>query len=429
VSKPATIAGRSPASPENWRRRLFRNTYRRAGRTRELHHWSVKIQHRGVRRTLTLRAGDPDAAAREAAALYQRIIAGGWAALPAEPPPHGSSGESAAPAAASGRSKTAAQFARLRLTTRARPGGGEIEDILAHLDHAGRSHHFPLGTAEPAEALRRARRIQRALASHGLDEACRRFARELTLALHWSANPVAWTYFTLQTAPGEPAGQAPLRARPAEQRTVAIVEPDSALAAAIGRQLAGHAGFAWAATFHRATEALAALGRQPVALMLVNHTLDGVSGADFLERLRRLAPQAPGLIYSAYADSDELFKATPGGAIGYLLKRTPPRRFLEPLLGLARHETISAEILAARTQAYFQKLIGSPPPGAASLEMAKLTPRELEILGQLRKGFLDKEIAGALRISVWTVHGHVKNIFEKLGVRSRTEAVVKYLQR
>jgi len=61
--------------------------------------------------------------------------------------------------------------------------------------------------------------------------------------------------------------------------------------------------------------------------------------------------------------------------------------------------------------------------------MAKLTHREHEVLALLSKGYVDKEIADSLRISIWTVHGHVKNIFEKLGVHTRTEAVIKFLQK
>lgn len=69
------------------------------------------------------------------------------------------------------------------------------------------------------------------------------------------------------------------------------------------------------------------------------------------------------------------------------------------------------------------------PSGPSSLETAGLTPREHEVLALLSKGELAKEIASSLGISIWTVHGHVKNIFEKLGVHTRTEAVVKYLQK
>jgi DNA-binding CsgD family transcriptional regulator len=69
------------------------------------------------------------------------------------------------------------------------------------------------------------------------------------------------------------------------------------------------------------------------------------------------------------------------------------------------------------------------PAGPSALELARLTPREHEILALLSKGALAKEIADALGISIWTVHGHIKSIFEKLGVHSRTEAVVKFLQK
>jgi len=69
------------------------------------------------------------------------------------------------------------------------------------------------------------------------------------------------------------------------------------------------------------------------------------------------------------------------------------------------------------------------PSGPSALSMAKLTPREHEILALLAKGDLAKEIAESLGISIWTVHGHVKSIFEKLDVHTRTEAVVKFLQK
>ena len=69
------------------------------------------------------------------------------------------------------------------------------------------------------------------------------------------------------------------------------------------------------------------------------------------------------------------------------------------------------------------------PSGPSALDMAKLTPREHEILTLLAKGDLAKEIADSLGISIWTVHGHVKSIFEKFNVHTRTEAVVKFLQK
>jgi DNA-binding NarL/FixJ family response regulator len=140
-------------------------------------------------------------------------------------------------------------------------------------------------------------------------------------------------------------------------------------------------------------------------------------------------PELPALIYSVYEDSDQLFKATPGGATGYLLKRTPPEQMLEPIAGLLSQGPLKPQLIVQQVKQYFQNVTTLLQSGESIHEMGKLTPREKEILGYLSKGYLDKEIAQSLGISVWTVHGHLKNIFEKLQVHSRTEAVVKYLQK
>ncbi len=280
-------------------------------------------------------------------------------------------------------------------------------------------------------ATRLARRIRQVVQRHGIAEAHARFPRELTLAFRWTANPMAWTYFTLHTRVTPPAERKEGQAgrRQARVWPVAVVEPDLGLRQALTACADEQAGFRCVAGFAEASEALLWLARNPVALLLVNHTLADVSGSGFLDRLRRLAPNVPGLVYSVYDDSDQLFRSTPGGAIGYLLRRTPTDRIFEPLAGNAGEGWPTPAQIAQRVLGYFQQLIGSRVPAGGSLEMARLTPRELEILGLLSKGFLDKEIAHALHISAWTVHGHAKNIYEKLGVHSRTEAVVKYLQR
>ncbi len=90
---------------------------------------------------------------------------------------------------------------------------------------------------------------------------------------------------------------------------------------------------------------------------------------------------------------------------------------------------LSPELIAARVREYFQHLVATLPSGPSALDVARLTPREQEILALLAKGDLAKEIAESLGISIWTVHGHVKSIFEKLNVHTRTEAVVKFLQK
>ena len=162
---------------------------------------------------------------------------------------------------------------------------------------------------------------------------------------------------------------------------------------------------------------------------MINRSLLDLPGTECADQLRTRAPTQACLIYSVYEDSDQLFKATPGGAVGYLLKRTSPQKILEPIAGLAGPGAFSPERIASRIRHYFQRMIVSLPAGDSARDLAKLTQREQEILSSLSQGYLDKEIADALRISIWTVHGHLKKIFEKLGVHTRTKAAVKYLHK
>lgn len=394
-----------------WNRRLYRNSYTREGRTCRVGHWCVKVQHEGQRQTWSLAAGSRAAAAREALDRYRALVgaprAGGTAAS-AETIP-----------------------ARPRLVRRPYPApralSGELSAWLPEM--GGTATYYPLGTAHARVAGRRAHALQRRLLRLG-PAAQRQASRELTISLEWSANPVVWTYFTLITPPSSPRVTARITsaARSEAALSVALVEPDpglrSALAAAVNQQT----GFRCVAEFPGVHTALAGLTHQPVSLLLANQSLDGLSGAALLDRLHLLRPQIPGLLYSAYADSDRLFAATPGGASGYLLKRTPLDRCLDPLV----HKTsLPADRSALSRQAlqWFQGQLGPSASANPTGELARLTARELEILSLLSKGFLDKEIAQSLNISVWTVHGHAKNIYEKLGVHSRTEAAVRYLQK
>lgn len=412
--RPSTV----PHSPRDkltatyWNRRLYRNSYTRGGHTRRVGHWCVKVQHAGQRQTWSLTAGRRVAAAREALDRYRALIG------------------------AVGNSRVSAPlkivFTRPRLVRRpyatpAAPPG----ELSAWLPGAGGSAtYFPLGTANATVAGRRAHALQRRLLGSG-PEAQRQVGRELTISLEWSINPVVWTYFTLITQPPthRPTARTPLPTRAeTTTTTVALVEPDPGLREAFATAVNQQVGFRCVTEFPDANAALTSLVRQPVSLLLVNQSLDGLSGAALLDRLHLLRPGIPGLIYAAYADSDRLFEATPGGAIGYLLKRTPPDRCLDPLAGGPPIPTDRATF-SLRALQWFQRQLGASASIGASGELARLTARELEILALLSKGFLDKEIAQSLNISVWTVHGHAKNIYEKLGVHSRTEAAVRYLQK
>ncbi len=162
-------------------------------------------------------------------------------------------------------------------------------------------------------------------------------------------------------------------------------------------------------------------------LAFVNHDLPDEPGMACLEELQRVRPSLAVLSYSVFEDTDQLFKSTPGGAVVYMLKRTSPGRIFEPIEQLAGPAT--REQIASHVRKYFQHLSALLPSGPPFWELAKLTPREHEVLAFLSKGDLVKEIADTLGISKWTVQSHVKSIFEKLKVHTRTEAVIKYLRK
>jgi DNA-binding NarL/FixJ family response regulator len=208
---------------------------------------------------------------------------------------------------------------------------------------------------------------------------------------------------------------------------VAIVEPDTSIRHALAAGINAHPGFACGSACATIGEAAREINRGTCDLILVNYSLPNQPGLAALEELQRHRPGLTGLLYSEFEDSDELFKATPGGSSGYLLKRTPAHRILEPIMETAG--PLTRELVATKIRQYFQQVVAALPTGPSALVSAKLTPREYEILTQMAKGQLAKEIAEALDISIWTVHGHVKSIFEKLKVHTRTEAVVKFLQK
>jgi len=210
---------------------------------------------------------------------------------------------------------------------------------------------------------------------------------------------------------------------------VAIVEPDAGVRRALVRCLNSQAGFACTATYSSAHDALSDLPSSAPDLALVNASSPQVVAADFSLQSQRLTRSLPVVFFTTYEDSDQLFKATPGGASGYLLKRTPPERLFEPIVGVLKDCVLSPDRIALHVRRYFQSLVESLSTLESGRDMARLTQRERDILNLLSNGCLDKEIAESLGISLWTVHGHLKKIYDKLGVHTRTEAAVRFLQK
>src|SRR5205823_5603098 len=221
----------------------------------------------------------------------------------------------------------------------------------------------------------------------------------------------------------------PSNHKPGAGHNIAIVESDLGIRQALAWCINQQDGFCCNTSFDSASAALKETPRQPIQLLLANQSLVDLPGTVCLEQLRTLAPKVAGLAFSIYEDCDELFKCAPGGAGSYLFRRTLPTRILEPISPIAERQFLSREMIADRIREYFQATVASLPTGSLAQVLTTLTQREHEILGLLSKGQPDKEIADLLRISTWTVHGHLKKIFEKLGVHNRTEAVLTYLHK
>ncbi len=309
------------------------------------------------------------------------------------------------------------------------PASGESEQVLAaYIVHAGTGYFFPMGTTDVKAAAWKADEIFRMAAKQGWSATCRRFSRELVVSFEWCMNPVLWTYTTIHTLVGKRAGLECnlLPTNPNRQR-VLVVEWDAGIRRALCWCIDQQAGFV-SFPCDSVKSFTRALALHKPRLVLLNRNLAGRIGFKSAGTISPIEPGVPALTYSVHADGDRMFVSTPGGAAGYLVKRVKPDRLLEPILKVANRSELLTEDFLVRVKYYFQELL-QLHSSHDSLALAKLTHREREVMELLSKGCVDKEIAQTMGISVWTVHGHIKNIFERLHVRTRTEAVIRYLEK
>lgn len=161
-----------------------------------------------------------------------------------------------------------------------------------------------------------------------------------------------------------------------------------------------------------------------IDVALLDIDMPGINGIELSQKIKSIQPEAQCLICTIYDDSDKIFAALEAGASGYILKKSPPAKIIEAIHEVFQGGSpMTAEIARRVVQSFSKKT------KATRHESSLLTPREKEILDLLALGFLYKEIAAQLFISTETVRRHVHNIYEKLHVSNRTEALIKYLGR
>ena len=205
--------------------------------------------------------------------------------------------------------------------------------------------------------------------------------------------------------------------------TVAIVEDNTEIREMFTRVVERAAGLRFLQSFASAEIALAELPALAPNVVIMDIQLPGMDGIECTRRVKETVAGAQVLVFTVFGDSDQVFKALAAGASGYLLKRTPRREMVEAIRQVWEGGApMSGEIARKVVESFRQ------PPRTKSPEVEQLTAREEEVLGLLAKGYITKEIADHLAISFDTVRFHLKHIYQKLHVRSRSEALIKYLR-
>ncbi|MGN6553585.1 MAG: response regulator [Verrucomicrobiota bacterium] len=213
---------------------------------------------------------------------------------------------------------------------------------------------------------------------------------------------------------------------------IALVEDDARVRDSFRQVFSRSADFELVSDFSDAESALRALPTQAPDVVLMDINLPGISGIECRRALKAVLPQLRVVMVTVYDDNDTLFQSLLAGADGYLLKRSTRDRLLESVREIVAGGASISPQMARRMVEYFHRLkelkvetVPAIPP--VSPEMQTLTAREQEVLSKLAGGLVPKEVATELNISWETVRHHVSNIYAKLHVHSRGEAIIKYL--
>jgi DNA-binding NarL/FixJ family response regulator len=201
---------------------------------------------------------------------------------------------------------------------------------------------------------------------------------------------------------------------------VSIVEDDPQARKILASWVNHAPGFRLNGDWGDAEAALAALPEKKPNVVLMDINLPGMSGVDAVKKLKAILPDTQFVMLTVYEDADHIYNALAAGATGYLLKETPRQELLSAVENVhSGGSPMTSNIARKVVQSFGQSR-------ASTSEAEDLSPREQEVLDLLARGYLYKEIAERLNISVPTVNTYVRRVYEKLHVRSRAQAVAKY---
>lgn len=217
-------------------------------------------------------------------------------------------------------------------------------------------------------------------------------------------------------------------AAPAEKSIrTAIVEDDPALRKMLAALLQADPDYAVVAEFAEGQAAIAALPQLSLDIVLVDIGLPDISGIDVIRSVKALSPACSALVVTTFGDEKTVTAAIEAGADGYLLKGTALEELKRDIHALRDGGSPLSPMIARKLLNRMQGLAAAAAPDAAG--EAALTPREREILEMIAKGFSYAETSAICAISTATVHSHLKRIYRKLEVHSKTEAVYEARRR
>jgi DNA-binding NarL/FixJ family response regulator len=206
--------------------------------------------------------------------------------------------------------------------------------------------------------------------------------------------------------------------------SVSIVEDSEQVRSTLTKLIDRAEGFRCLSQYANAEAALEGLPRDKPDVVIMDINLPGMNGVECVRQLKQSLPDMQVMMLTAYEDTENIFNALAAGASGYMLKRTPRDELLAAIKEVQRGGSPMTTHIARKVVQSFQKPAAGPPPAESNL-----SEREQQVLDCLSQGFLYKEIAEKLGIGYETVHTYIRRIYEKLQVRTRTEAVAKFLKK
>ncbi len=199
---------------------------------------------------------------------------------------------------------------------------------------------------------------------------------------------------------------------------VAVVEDDELVRENLTRLIHETDGFECVASFATGEQAIQAWPRRAPHVAIMDINLPGMSGVECVRQLKSRFPEVNVVMLTVYDDSERIFQALKMGASGYLLKRSTAAEILQAIQDVHQGGAPMTSYIARKVVQSFRQQRATEKPAEA------LSKRETEVLDYVARGYSNKEIADALSISLETVRTHLKRIYEKLHVRSRTEAAM-----